>query len=294
MNKKYLNLLVIVFIIVCTIGTIIFLSNFYNNANNLSQKDNESNDDIISVLSKEVKEYTYFSEIYKKEPTSQIKFKVGNKYIYKIWEKTPPSSIVADDNLEVIPSEYTATIYIDRTERINKETCFHIVVEPANKTRDRIYHLDGKEQNISHLIDIGGSLYFVCQNGSRIAIANENPSDSPCDSFYIEWMLYLDKDIAWNEYIQLNFDPKYQTKPLTFQAKNRVENIETIAGRKCFKVSQIGETLAVHQDGEKTEIKRPVIKNTYWIDVDRRIIVKVESYEDDFLKLKMDLIDIKE
>ncbi|PKP56690.1 MAG: hypothetical protein CVT88_09920 [Candidatus Altiarchaeales archaeon HGW-Altiarchaeales-1] len=294
MNKKYLKLFIGVFIIVGVIGVIIFLSNFQNNPINPSQNNSGSDNNVISELSKEITDYKYFSEIYKKEPTSHVKFKVGNRYIYKIWEKTPPSSIVADDNFEVLPSEYTATIYIDGAERINKETCFHILVEPTNKSRDRLYHLNNTDQKLSSLIDIGGSLYFVCQNGSRIAISTENPSDSPCDLFYAEWMLYLDKDIAWNEYIQISFDSKYQTKPLTFQAKNKVENIETIAGKKCFKVSQIGETLAVHQDGEKTEIKRPLIKNIYWIDINKRIIVKLESYEDNIPTLKMDLIDIKE
>ncbi len=292
--KQNLHIFYILVCIMLCVGIILILGSQDSN----SKSNASSNNSIVPIeeTTKNVENYKYFSTLYKMQKTSDISFKYGNKYTYKIWEKTPASSIASnEENLQVLPSEYVATVYIDKIERINKTTCFHFSVEHQNKSITRILYKNGKEKIFNRVSDIGGSVYFVCQNGSIILpLFTEKKSDSPAYLLYSEWMLYLDKDVGWNEYVTMKLQDGDKEKDIQLRSENKVEGIEYINGRKCFKVRQNAETFAIHQISGKENILTPQLKTIYWVDVDKRITVKLEKYEENMLVLKMDLIKTEE
>jgi len=291
-NKHFIFLLIG---IIGVIGITLFLSLLLweGPENNTIGTNNSS---IIMKSEMKVENVQYISSIYSSTRIANPSFTLGAKYTYQIWQRSNPSSVLTDPNTSVIPqpSEYQVDIYVDRIERIDKTNYFHVSAISKNASKIYLLYREGKYEYLTVPIKVDGDLYYVeAINGSILPVRKNNSICWACNFFYSPWMLYLNNDIRWKEMLRSN----YKGEEVKLILEYNVEGIEKVNGRKCFKVRMEGKNPVIRtttiEDVKTEDVKTSyiLIKNIFWVDIEKRFLIKSESYENNLLTLKMELKD---
>jgi len=273
---------IITFIIFVLVTTALLYA-YYND-----QKSNTLNSSIEEIsgnenISLEVREY-----ITNLEPNAFPHFRQGERVRYVI----TPTNIRSIEMKEYGIIEY----FVQSIERFNKTDCFLIV---ANLTS----YSNGLLQNnvlIKACVDkYGNVLYvdskpayspYVCPSVYR---EGKNASNTLTEYsftgtfFFAPWMLSLTEKFRWKG----DFDvPSFQytlskdkckTKEVMHNIKCdvSVEGIEIVDNIKCFKVQA---NVKITEKNDKNEADMTVFagKIIFWIDVDKRIVIKERIYQE--------------
>lgn len=293
-NKHFIFLLIG---IIGVIGITLFLSLLLGEGpkNNTTSTNNSS---IIMKNEVEVENIQYISSIYSSTRTANPSFALGTTYTYQVWKRSNPSSVLTEPNTSVIPqpSDYQIDIYMDRIERIDKTNYFHVSVIGKNVSKKYLLYKEGKYKDITIPIKVDGELYYVdAINGSILPLKKNKALCWECNFFYSPWMLYLNNHIRWEEMLRSN----YKGQEVKLILEYNVEGIEEVNGRKCFKVIMEGKnptirtTTAEDEKIESIKTSYILMKYIFWVDIEKRFLIKFESYEDNLLTLKMELKDEK-
>lgn len=216
--------------------------------------------------------------------TSEPKFDVGERYVYKVWLNHP-----INPNGESIkqPYEYTTKIVVDGIERINK-TEYYVLQEenrsiyPSLQVKDE-YGI-WKTATSTNPLNLGGCILKISKDNGRILVT---PTPGTMCVVLEEMTIYWEYDIL------LYLD---ENKKFTIGAEIggvggilgrdavefEVKGIEEMKGRRCFRL----ETERKYERGGMMKIHQ---RGIYWVDVDKRIPVKVERYEGDTLMRDIEL-----
>ncbi|OQX18980.1 MAG: hypothetical protein BWK75_06120 [Candidatus Altiarchaeales archaeon A3] len=276
------------------IGGIIIICLFLLYALQPSENSHEKQKN-LTLISKNIEDIKYSSTFYGFSPTSNPSFSIGEKYIYKIWTNPKIDVFIAGPNTTItpIPSESKIEMGIDGIERINKENYFHCVVSGEDIKLTSLVCKKGTCRNNYFHLHVNGSLFYIHTKNSTIIHPISNRSNCRlCYYFYSPWMLYLQNNIKWNEKIQ----SVYKGIEANVIYEYTVEGIEKVNERKCFKIIGVGKSPTIKSTGkgenEKTAMSFTVVKNIFWVDVEKRILVKMEEYEDNIIVNKIELQQI--
>ncbi len=284
-------------IVLIIIGGFIIL-----NLNNNEQKESGRNGAIIEESVTSVETYTStFGEL---KRTANPKFDVGVKYYYRRLRKLSDR-----ENVIFMPEEYDTVIEVKKIDRINKTNYYvmqsknvSVYKQILKKNEDGLWEKkvmtgggtivskideNGTSKERSSSIRSGGTVY----EGGTLGINEESGEVHIIDIYsncpvlygmYAKWMLYLDKGVRWVEEQKVSNPGGRQ---IMFEKEWTVVNIEKIDGRECFKVLVMSKTEIVGGGGKR--ISGEVI--TYWIDTEKRILVKMERKEDNILTETIEL-----
>jgi len=245
----------------------------------------------------EKKAVTYYSTLSLLEQTSKPMFIEGDEYVYNIWDSgnapiaTNPGVIVIQQ-----PVEFTATIQVTKKERVDKEDYWKINTGGDEVIQNITIITKGNSKKVSEKLDITGYLYHVNTNNGSILQMNDSNSSLCflCINFFYEWMLYLKPDIKWTDKVEKYEDAGYVP---VFKMDYIVEGIENVNGRDCFKVTATGTdtvTSGVSYKGKtETKTKKILMKDIFFIDVEKRILVRMERFEDNVKIFRIELKDIR-
>jgi hypothetical protein len=276
----------------------LFILNPYEDKNNEQKEINEQR--FIEENERPI-EPSYVSTFGELERITKPKFKVGENYFYHRWKKSP-------DTKEVIhlPEEYDTIIEVKEISRENKSDYYVLESKNASVPKYILVRDENgiwkKKQGISFQtttwVDENGTqrekssrgkvaIYEGCimgvnkDDGKRIEI---EPAICPVmDEMFREWMLYLNKGVGWIE--RQNSSNQEMGRINRFETEWKVAGIEQINEIKCFKVIVNFKKEIMGVSGKK--ISGEV--TTYWIDTEKRILVKMERKENNILIEKIEL-----
>ncbi len=216
--------------------------------------------------------------------TSKPKFEIGETYIYHRRDATSNRNL-QDAFFE--PYDYTTSIRVDRIERINKSNYY---VLASNKTSfySYLYEKDEygvwqKRESQTPVIFEGCEIGVNADNGTLILITPGYCHVSP--RIYQEWMIRLKENIGWKSYI-LFPEQRQEYGPMGIEEEWDVLGVEKMNGANCFKVK---------------ETQKKVYKNKnmiyklwiYWVDIEKRVLIKMERFEDNVLVETIELKSIE-
>ena len=191
------------------------------------------------------------------KPNTKHYFKLGQRFKYKIGREA---------------LTFTSTFYVRNIERINRTSCYMVVVNSTN-------------MNWWFCIDKDNGNIVVARIGNNTV--KEKAASSSIDimcaigrSFYAHWMLALDNTFRWKEEI-------YTTKPVIQRTilEYEVIGMENVDGRTCFKV-EVRDTNNI--EGEKKQY----MKHILWIDAEKRILIRQQSYIQNLMVSETNLIEV--
>jgi len=267
MNKK--TILWIIFGVgILTLGFFVYIDNYHSIEKDNKLKEND-NIEMKVGITKPLDEL---------EINSEPSFKIGQKYFYVLHS---PKAINEGGNYYFA----TETYEVKGTERINN-TDYYVVI--CNYSW---YVSKTPETDISNSKRIGGVIitwYYNKKNGECIGkntISKENymnedvfTTDHP---FFARWMLCLEENIGWYmnnivtqtiDNITIKVNERYDFKVI---GKEKIEGVE------CFKVKL-----------DIVDIPTKKIERTryYWVDVNRRIGIKMQEFEGGIMMYEVNLI----
>ncbi len=303
-KNRILPVAIIGAILLITIGGFIVLT--HNNDGNNEQKKGDVNiTNFIQYIENTTKqgETHYSSTFGELNKTADLQFKVGEKYFYHRLQNFPEHE---NENIFLSPEEYDTVIEVRETDRINQSNYYvlaskNVSVHPQYFKKDENGIWKKKEQTgVITTVTItknenGTTNEKISKENTPIyegCTRNVNKENSEvldikvgnCPvlyEVYAKWMLYLDKGVKWIEK-QNDSDQKIDIR---FEKEWTVNSIEKINGIECFKVGVISKTEILGSGGKK--ISSEIV--TYWIDVKKRILVKMEKREDGVLTETIEL-----
>ncbi len=298
-KQKILFISVIGIILIGIFGFLIF-----NNTSVPSEEDKNN----ISIIENSSKPTIYETTTYKFEPTSKPNFNVGETYHYRITTYSHGMPQISKEgeitNVELLPIDIF--IHVEKIERINKTNCYVLKRDDTNCTTEiyRKNKITGKIDKTFFIeIYTGEIMWINAENGSvvKVEFPNFNDSDDseakitysqvitlpfvPYFEFFNDRMLCLKENTKWT-YEAKGKDPDIGY--IEGKREMRVTGIEKINGRKCFIYEDIGYT----QTTSATNVLMLNDKNMYWIDVEKRIMVKQKVIEDGLTLFEAELVEI--
>lgn len=264
MNKKTISW-IIFGVGMLTLGFLLYIDNYH-----LIEKDNKlkenDNTEVRVGITKSLDEL---------EINSEPSFKIGQKYFYVHTPRVRSEGYYFE----------TEMFEIKGTEKIN-ETDYYVVI--CNYSS---YVSKTPEADILNSKRIGGVIitwYYDKKNGKSIG-KNINPENYTNEDtfttdhpFFARWMLYLKENIGWhiNDIVTqtvgdtiIKVNKRYEFKVV---GKEKIDNVE------CFKVKL-----------DIVDIPTKKIEKTryYYVDVNRRIGIKMEEFEDGIRMYEVNLIE---
>lgn len=293
-KQKILFISVIGIILIGIFGFLIF-----NNTSVPSEEDKNN----ISIIENSSKPIIYETTTYKFEPTSKPNFNVGETYHYRITtysHGTPQEGIT---KVTLLPIDIF--IHVEKMERINKTNCYVLKRDKANCTTEiyRDNKITGKKDKTFFVeIYTDAREWINAENGSvvKFELPNFNGSEAemtysqvitlpfvPYFKFFDEQMLCLKENTKWTYEAKVK-DP--EVGDIEGKSEMRVTGIEKVNGRKCFIYEDIGYTKPT--SATNTNVLTLNTKNIYWIDVEKRIMVKQKVIENGLTVFEAELVEI--
>jgi hypothetical protein len=278
-----------------------FILNPPNNGDNEQKGINEQ--EFVEETKRPV-DSSHISNFGELKKTSNPNFKVGEKYFYYRWKKTTPDT----ENTIYPPEDYNTVVEVRGIERRNNSDYYmleskNVSVNSYILTKDEsgvwkkrqgvsFQGRVGKDENGTEIREITrgtaaiyeGGVLGVNENNGEVTLIKS--SISPVlEGMYGNWMLYLDKGIKWVE--KQNISPRFSSDNQIINIEWVVADVEKVNSISCFKVIVTTKTEVMGISGKK--ISSEVI--TYWIDENKRVLVKMERKEDNILT---ETIELKE
>ena len=263
-------------------------------------------------------EFTYtstFGEIKLKQIVSP-QFKVGEKYFYHMFMKAP------DGGRRIwLPEEYDSVVEVIKIDRKNKSDYYILKSQNVSVDKCVLYRIKNgawekiciggytmvrrNEKGIGETVVLDRRIYEGCtiginkENGKRYEV--DIPFMCPVlDEMFAEWMLYIDKGVRWVEKVDYNrsFEEENTDRidssgsyshtvmySKTDEKEWTVADVEKINERECFKVILLIKREDVGSRGKM--ISKEVV--TYWVDKEKRVLVKKEKRIDGVLTEMIEL-----
>lgn len=271
-KNKACNIIICVGMIILIIGFAIYGLYLMEDNNNKEYrgKDNYSQTNNIEITKKDISATTVYlaAEL---EPNSKLILSPGQTFKYKL--NRPTRSVEGMDHIVLV--DHSIVFFVDSITRINKTECYKII---GNETKSIEIMHGGKYTKTSSSFKY--VLYIDTETGKPVQVNIENTTIEGQNastlslnllcamgkSFYAPWMLALKKDMKWEEYTIIN-EPVKQESHLEY----KVLDIENINKRKCFKVS-------VRFSNKIENGQQSVTNLIMWVDVEKRILVRLELY----------------
>ncbi len=270
-------------IVILLLGLTIIMSGCLSNETNENHiekvnitNQNESGDNYIESTEKTISNVVLIENVDSLELNSHPSFSAGQKFFYKT------SSIPLQEEREGYYFE-EEMFTINRIERINgreyyviiRNSTGYISVDPINPVI------------VESFENIINTWYCDKENGKCIG-KNINPEKYLDENMFVTdsslfayWMLGLKENLRWNMYLNatqetakdeyLKVNQKYEFEVI---GKEKVNNI------LCFKVKM------TYID---TDTKEVYVRN-YWIDAERRILIKKEEFQNGIRIYEQNLI----
>ncbi len=226
---------------------------------------------------------TYYSTFRELNRTADPQFKIGEKYFYHWWEEMP-----GDENNIQVPMEYNTTIEVMKIDVINKSNYY---ILKSQEVSVYLYILKKGENGVWKKIRgeppgiFEGDIIGVNEENGEVLEVNIQHTCPVLKGMFAKWMLYIDKGVKWLEKSNISGFEKDGSGILINEQEWTVADIEKINGIDCFKVISISKTETVYSEGK--QISGEII--TYWIDIKKRILIKMEKREDGVLTEMIEL-----
>jgi len=227
---------------------------FYEHDNNWEYMPKEQNNSSYIDISDKESKISFTQSLGEIKPNIKPQFRVGEKFIY------------ATHSIADINTNSKKTYEIKRIERVNKSEYYVIELNEKGSMRD---HYTEKIRNYTTTL-----ITYVDRETGEIRIKDGNIFiPNKIDVFqgnfmYAYWMLALKEDITFEIRNNLSFEDK----SIDYSYKFKVVGVENVRNRKCFKV-QIEKVVNYGNEGRILE------KYLYWIDVEKRILIKGQLFE---------------
>lgn len=212
-------------------------------------------------------------------------FNIGDKFLYEFMVIPTPKpenderAVYFDRYNKVIGYEVVDRIRVDKTQyfKIQKNSHEYIIGIRTTEKGPEPKIIHGVNETIYLNVDTGE--IFIGVETNNIYDIQKAPDNNYIDSFTRPWMYALQEDIKWRQNV-VEFTP-HQVKSLQEERGKEynqevqefyVEGIEKIGGRECFKVK---EEKKFCSKGGMCKIEN---KRIYYIDVEKRILVKLENW----------------
>jgi len=259
-----------VILLILLIGLTIIMSGCLSNETNENQPEkvnttnqNESDDDNIEYTEKIISNVVLIEKIDDLELNSHPSFSIGQKFFYKT------SSIPVQEGYYFEEQIFT----LNGIERITGIEYYVII-------RNLTGYVSADPTNtafVESFESIINTWYCDKENGKCIG-KNINPEKYLDENMFVTdsslfayWMLGLKENLRWNMYLNATQETA-KDEYLKVNQKYEFEVIgkEKVNGMLCFKVKMI------YIDTDTKEVR--YVRN-YWIDVERRILIKKEEFE---------------
>lgn len=232
------------------------------------------------------KETTYeFETTFEDKRTSGPKFEVGEKYTYHIMMvPTTQKDVIAP------PFDFNISMKVDRTERINKTECYVLKIDSVNVSIEALVR---DENGVLHYFqepsEVFGGVeeYIDKESGNETYWKKLELEGIPLPSFYESWMLSLKENFRWKSKGAMKDFIDKETLLETVE-EGKVKGIEEVNNRKCFVV----EVIQLNSEINKGKTTYQILnKDIYWVDVEKRVLVKYQRFEGGILTFEINLIN---
>ncbi len=303
MPKDILSVIIIGILIFVIIGGVIIL-NSYNDENNKPKKfdTNDTNFSRIYVENTTEKhiEFNSISTFGELKQIAYPQFKLGEKYYYHRWIKDPDT-----ENTLHLPEEYDTVVEVIKIDRINKSD-YYILKSQNLSVHPITFHKDENEMwrqvrteisttiikknengtqekkiEISDVYEYEGCIFGINKENGEISPIEIRPDCSILERMFTNWMLYIDKGARWVE----KSNTSHKSTIAITETEWTVADVEKINERDCFKVIVITKQELVGRQGKK--ISSEIVG--YWMDKEKRVLVKMEKREDGVLTEMIEL-----
>lgn len=243
-------------------GIFVLLQGYEDNKEDIP---NEQNDIPYITTSDEESKISFKQELAGIKPNIKPQFNVGEKFIYKDYS-------VTDININSKKTyEIKGTERVDNSEyyiiELNEEGSMRVpyTVEARNYTNTLITYVN-KETGELRIKDgdklIPNKMVYVQGN-----------------FMYAYWMLAIKEDITF----EISNNISFEDNAIEYIYNFKVIGIENIGNRKCFNV----QIEMVVNDGKKKQILE---KYLYWVDVEKRILIKGKRFEGNLATDEINLV----
>ncbi len=258
-----------------------------NNSNDKNNKQNEITENstnfsqyIENTTKQGMQSFSTFGEL---KRTADPQFKVGEKYFYYRLEKMPDR-----ENTIFVPREYNTSVEVLKIDRINK-TDYYILESQSVSVYSYILQKneDGVWRKLSSgsPIEYEGCTYGINKESGKIKRVGIPGVCEVLPKMCSEWMLYLDKGVRWIEKFNVSGGQDKSIYTAVTETEWTVTDVEKINGKECFKVVVVTKQESILSNEKK--ISSELV--TYWIDKEKRILVKMEKREDGVLTEMIEL-----
>ncbi|ODS38390.1 MAG: hypothetical protein A7315_12420 [Candidatus Altiarchaeales archaeon WOR_SM1_79] len=140
-------------------------------------------------------------------------------------------------------------------------------------------------------MDMGGGEEMTFKDDFAEFIATAALGEMTGGSMFSGWMLSLNENFRWKQEIEIaekfGSGEKHSGK---ITMEYRVVDMEKTDGRECFKVEIVGRMEEDEQESFPDESDK--IEMTLWVDVDKRIMVKQQTKQGNFMTTETNLVEI--
>lgn len=166
---------------------------------------------------------------------------------------------------------------IEGIERINKTDCYVIQVKsnsPSLPELDPTKYIVYLSKDTGEIIKVSTESMMQDEGSKPVYFKNDLDKELAIPALYggfligdfmlQPWMLALSKDLKWTDYSNTTS----YGKEIKERFEYVVKDIESVEGRKCFKVE-----MSAFNIGEN----RITIKKILWVDINKRVLVKAKT-----------------
>ncbi len=282
--KHNINIWVLcIIVIVCVgVGFVVFYPGT-DKTNNISLNAPDTNISNVETTASNVEESKSKTTIKGNiQLIKNLNFKVGEEFVYK--HNTLFSGIM--QNL-------TQRYKIIEIEKRNSIKCYKIlwVFENPVLFMDEIYNpRTGEKKTLSkiEIEKINITAFVSFDNGSFVDVLIGNKSMLKQEEFTFQsvgilmcaqWMLYLDD----GKEFEIKNEEKDGNRFLHF----KVIGSEKIGNIDCFKVE-----MTISKLSKNSEVKKIYEKGVFWIDKEKRIVIKLQVYVENLMTTEMIILNI--
>lgn len=272
-TSNLLIMIAVVGIIILLIGGVYLISNDKNLAEQPTNNINQNNESsYIENTTKFAAEYDVKISSDKLIPNMKPQFEVGEKFEYK-----------TTTQIQGISTSWRSVYSVDKIERINNTDYYVVVNSQINEMQDprtsAIMNITTTETKSYINKETGEILKIVSStDGQETIIMGKDAASVSGNGMFSTWMLSLNDNFKWKVNAE---DRSFGMAPRAETIEYQVTGREKVNKRNCFKVEM--KVKSEQRSGDTGKI-------IFFVDVEKRIVVKTQVYSGNLLISETDLI----
>ncbi len=269
--NNLLMLISIAGIVILLVGWLYLISNDKNpteQPKNNTIQNNESS--YVENTTKPAAEYNVKISGEKLIPNAKPQFEIGKKFEYE-----------TTTQMQGVSNTLRSVYSVDKIERINSTDYYVVVNSQTSQMQDpqtgAIMNITTETKSYINK-ENGEILKIVTSIGGQEITMGKDAASISGNGMFATWMLSLTDNFKWKVNAE---DTSFGSAPSIETIEYQVNEKEKVNKRDCFKVEM--KVKSKQMTGDEGKI-------IFWVDVEKRIVVKMQMYSGNLLVSDMNMV----